>query len=236
MHRSNLAGHHCPARPLHIAALPLGPSGPRLPSPRRPGSPRPGKRHVMSVASAASGDDQPFPQFRLGENPVETVVRWLYRKPGRRNVYGVIPVNAEVADEDDEAASAERTRLRQRAAAEMVNIDWEERGRRKLGGKILMGAGAVLGCGLVVARADWLARAALVGPFIFLGVALYASGRAGLCNLAQAGFWDVDGAGVAPIEDKGLAARMKAKVNDFNVKIALICAAITAAYAAIPLS
>lgn len=195
--------------------------------------------------SATTSDRKVLPRYRLGENPIETTLRRIYNKPGLRNIYGVFTTKVDPLSESGKltsfedylsATEFERSKAREEAAAKMVNIDMNERDRRKLGGAIFLAAAVLVGAGLVYAEANWVVRSAVVGPLVFLGIALYWSGRAGLCNLAQAGMWDVDGAGVSEIEDKELAARMKAKVNKFNLRVGLVATAVTAAFAAIPLS
>ena len=47
--------------------------------------------------------------------------------------------------------------------------------------------------------------------------------------------WQVDGAGLQEIEDKTLAARLRAKVNEFNLKSAGIVAVATLAFVLVPL-
>ena len=47
--------------------------------------------------------------------------------------------------------------------------------------------------------------------------------------------WDVDGGGLREIEDEGVAAAIRAKVNAFNAKSAAATAALTAMYVALPM-
>ncbi|KAG8469288.1 hypothetical protein KFE25_007806 [Diacronema lutheri] len=59
----------------------------------------------------------------------------------------------------------------------------------------------------------------------------YAGGAA---TIAQAGNWDVDGGGIAPIGDQKLAERLRSRVNEFNRQGLVKAAAITAAYVLVP--
>lgn len=52
--------------------------------------------------------------------------------------------------------------------------------------------------------------------------------------MAQAGAWDVDGTGMQAIDDQTVAAKLRNKVNDFNVQTILVSLAITAVYAVLP--
>ena len=46
-----------------------------------------------------------------------------------------------------------------------------------------------------------------------LGWAFIESGRAGVCNICQAGLWDVEGAGLLPVPDPALARALRDKVR-----------------------
>ena len=46
--------------------------------------------------------------------------------------------------------------------------------------------------------------------------------------------WDVDGSGLQFIRDPALAAKIKAKVNDFNAQSALVVGVATLAFVALP--
>lgn len=52
--------------------------------------------------------------------------------------------------------------------------------------------------------------------------------------MAQAGAWDVSGAGIEPVGDADLAARLLEKVNGLNVEAVVTTAAVAFAFAAIP--
>lgn len=46
--------------------------------------------------------------------------------------------------------------------------------------------------------------------------------------------WDVDGSGLQRIEDLGIAAQLRAKVNEFNVKSFAVVGSATLLYVFIP--
>ena len=52
--------------------------------------------------------------------------------------------------------------------------------------------------------------------------------------MGQAGVWDVDGAGMAEIEDPAIARKIRDKVNSMNLKGGLVILAACSLFAALP--
>ena len=50
----------------------------------------------------------------------------------------------------------------------------------------------------------------------------------------QGGVWDVDGSGLQAIEDQSIAAKLRAKVNQFNLQTAAIVFGATLLYVFVP--
>ena len=46
--------------------------------------------------------------------------------------------------------------------------------------------------------------------------------------------WDVDGSGLQQIEDKSLALRLRAKVNEFNARSALVVGVLASLFVVLP--
>lgn len=100
--------------------------------------------------------------------------------------------------------------------------------------QVLSVATVALAAYMVATEAAWSTRVALF-PLVFLSYGYLQSARLGLCNIGNARMWDVDGCGLARVEDDQLADALRAKVNRMNVQGLLLAAVITAAFAAVPL-
>ena len=76
-------------------------------------------------------------------------------------------------------SAEERERRREVAAAELTNIDMDERGRRRLAGGAMSAVTAALATYLLASHAPTLTRAAIAPP-LFLAYGFLASARTGL--------------------------------------------------------
>lgn len=107
-----------------------------------------------------------------------------------------------------------RKLLQLEAAANLTNISAQERAARGRAGKALLAAAALAAAAAVALHLGPGARAAAVGIPFWLGYSLVESSRQGICSIAQAGAWDVDGCGLQYIDDASLAAKIRSKVNN----------------------
>lgn len=103
-----------------------------------------------------------------------------------------------------------------------MNIDDNERERRKFVGQIILIATVVTYL-LNYSRSLILPMFALKVMLLFLGFSMsfayLRSAEMGLCNIAQGGKWDVDGAGVQDIPDRSLAQEILNKVISMNIGV-----------------
>jgi len=95
---------------------------------------------------------------------------------GKRIVWGVLTEEVDRASVPD---AAEREARRARAAAELTNIDDDERARRGKAGAVGSLLTAVLGVALLATHADAAARLAILPP-VYLSLGYLASAREGL--------------------------------------------------------
>jgi len=143
---------------------------------------------------------------------------------------------------DNEMFVSEEEAIKRRAnaAAELVNIDMEERYRRKQAGDFLTVVSAVyiLWATLIADDGGFvghLIRAASFFP-VFFAYAYKQSAKLGVCNIAQAGMWDVDGKGMSKIEDPAVARALLDKVNQFNLVSFVQVATCVSIFALLPQS
>lgn len=134
----------------------------------------------------------------------------------------------------------EAIKRRANAAAELVNIDMEERYRRKQAGDILTVVAAVYILWATLIADDGgllghLIRAVSFFP-VFFAYAYKQSAKLGVCNIAQAGMWDVDGKGMRKIEDPAVARALLDKVNRFNLVSFVQVATCVSVFALLPQS
>jgi len=162
---------------------------------------------------------------------------------GKQIYFGVFTSDAELKDAAGNKLSleeyrvrtaGERARLQEAAACELSNIGSAERERRRVAGLALTALTAAVAAAMVAGGADGPTRLG-VFPLVFFAFGYTRSAQLGLCNIGNGGLWDVDGTGLTEIEDASLASRIRDRVNDMNVRGLLTSAAITAAFAALPL-
>ena len=134
-----------------------------------------------------------------------------------------------------ESTAAARRTLQLAAARDLTNISADERARRGRAGRAMLAASAALAAAAVALHLAPGARAALVGVPFWLGYSLAESQRQGICSIAQAGAWDVDGCGLQYIEDATLAGKIRAKVNNMYVQSVAVAGAVAGAFALLPL-
>ena len=110
-------------------------------------------------------------------DPAATVISTAFQAgSGRRIAWGVL---TEEVDPASVPSDAERQALRDTAAANLVNIDQDERDRRRVAGTALSVATAALAIGLLAVHADAVTRAATLPP-VFLASGFLASAEEGL--------------------------------------------------------
>lgn len=158
-------------------------------------------------------------------------------KEGKTLTYGVFAQDLDqtVTTPEDVAVN-----LRQKAAVNIENIGMEERKRRDQVGDAMWV--------VTFAYAIWSSLFAddggVAGHFLrflvilpaFLAVGYKVSADKGVCNIAQAGLWDVDGNGLKKIEDPTIAQAILEKVNAMNLEVALTCFAGSAIFGLLPQS
>lgn len=142
------------------------------------------------------------------------------------------PPNVDLASSELDSQRSEE--LRKLAASQLTNIDVPERSRRKILGIVLLSITAVVDIWLVVEKAGFWSRFATT-PLLAFGLAYFASGQAGICNIAQSGMWQVDGKGLSKIQDQDLADRLLQKVNRFNLTLIVGSLAIALIFSSIQL-
>lgn len=130
--------------------------------------------------------------------------------------------------------STRSAELQKLAAKELTNLDIPERTRRKIFGGILLAATVALDAWLVLNEAGFWSRFATT-PLLYFGVAYLVSGQRGLCNIAQSGWWQVEGEGLKKIQDPEVAKKILAKVNSMNATTTAAVLAVSIAFASIPL-
>ena len=144
-----------------------------------------------------------------------------------------------VTEEEDlvasDLATSRAEELEALAARDLINIDMPERSRRKIFGGAVLVVVAALDTWLVLAKAGFWSRFA-VTPLLFLGLAYFASGQVGLCNIAQSGMMQVEGKGLVEIKDEDLAQRILDKVNRFTSTTFAAALAASLIFSAIPLA
>jgi hypothetical protein len=113
-----------------------------------------------------------------------------------------------------ESTAPRRMALQLEAARNLTNISPDERAARGRAGTLLLAAAAAAAAAVVALHLPPGARAAAVGVPFWLGYSLLESSKQGICSIAQAGAWDVDGCGLQYIKDTSLAVRIRQKVNN----------------------
>ncbi len=158
-------------------------------------------------------------------------------KEGKTITYGVF---AKDIDQTIVISEAEALRLRKEAAGKLENIGMEERNRRDQAATI-MWAVTFLYAVWASLFADDGGVAGHVLRFLvilpsFLALGYKRSAETGVCNIAQAGLWDVDGAGLKKIEDPSIAQAILDKVNSMNFETATACFVGSAIFGLLPQS
>ena len=126
-------------------------------------------------------------------------------------------------DESTAPPIEERLKLRDEAAKNLRNIGMTERERRNQIGTIAtyVSAAYVVWASLIADEGGFgghLLRFLAIVP-IFAAAGYKTSAKEGLCNIGQAGIWDVDGTGLSAIPDKSLAQDILERVNKMNIEI-----------------
>jgi hypothetical protein len=190
---------------------------------------------------AKSIPDEPTTQAAFVNNgpfaPLAPILELGGITPGKAITNGVFAVPV---DESKKVSEEVATKLRVQASQDLVNIGAEERTRRDvLGTYIGLLAGAYLVWASLFADdggiSGHLLRLLAILP-VFIAGGYKASARTGLCNVAQAGLWDVDGNGLQKIENQSVAQAILTKVNNFNVKTAVTFGLPVVAFALLPQS
>lgn len=156
---------------------------------------------------------------------------------GKRVVWGVLSKEVDPSELNDQSAEAlaRRAALKEAAAADLVNIDPDERSKRKT---IATGAGVVallVATGLTVGDVtNPLIRGAAMYVPLAIMYGFYGSGQQGLCGIGQAGAWDVDGTGVDKIEDTNVALAIQAKINTLWRNVAVLAVTTDVTFALLP--
>jgi len=110
-------------------------------------------------------------------DPVATVMSTAFKAgEGRRIAWGLL---TEEVEPSSIPSDAERAALREQAAEDLVNIDQNERDRRRIAGTALSVATAALALALLAAQVGALTRAAILPP-VFLATGYLASADEGL--------------------------------------------------------
>jgi hypothetical protein len=150
---------------------------------------------------------------------MQTYLEDMGVKEGKTVYYGPMAVDV---DPTKRVSKEEINRLRKQAAQDLINIGPEERQRRNQAGNVMAAFTA-----LYIIWASLIADDGGAGGHIlrflaffpaFLAVGYKVSAQQGLCNIAQAGVWDVDGSGLSKIDDPNTARAILRKVNKMNIE------------------
>jgi hypothetical protein len=117
--------------------------------------------------------------------------------------------------------------LRKKASEQLVNIDENERERRRFVGLMSLLVTVAGYSALNIEHGSLLAKAVCLYIGISFSLAYLRSAELGLCNIAQDGKWDVDGTGLQKIPDRTLAQQILKRVNSMNIQIGLQSVIIT---------
>ncbi|KIZ05055.1 hypothetical protein MNEG_2904 [Monoraphidium neglectum] len=134
-----------------------------------------------------------------------------------------------------DSTAATRKTLQLQAAVNLTNISGDERAARGRAGKALLVVAAAAAAAAAALHLGPGARAAALGVPFWLGYSLIESSRQGICSIAQAGAWDVDGCGLQYIEDASLASKIRAKVNNMYIQSVVVAGTMAGAFALLPL-
>ncbi|GMH44175.1 hypothetical protein BSKO_12109 [Bryopsis sp. KO-2023] len=196
------------------------------------------KRATLRVLNANGAKSQEQDASR------DSVRKMYVPDSGKKIVYGMFQEDVQVPRAPDgseqtldqylEISKDARSELRKKAAEELVVIDQAERDRRVLLGSIGLGVALVVDIALVVNKAGFFPRLLSYFPLAF-GLSFFAAGKAGMCQLAQGGMWDIDGTGFREIEDEDLAKRIQEKFRNFSIILPVVAVSLTLAFASIPL-
>jgi len=140
--------------------------------------------------------------------------------------------------ESDYPSEEEQDARRIKAKEEMTNIGQDERDRRRYAGEIAykVTIAYALLSSLFLDDGSFsghLVRFAVVLP-LFFAAGYTKSADSGLWNIAQGGFWDVDGTGIRKIEDEDLATAFMTKVNGMNIDTVKDAVIVSGIFAALP--
>ncbi|GKY99236.1 hypothetical protein MPSEU_000878900 [Mayamaea pseudoterrestris] len=187
-------------------------------------APRVSHPTAPALKSAVTGDNNRKPSFQ-NDGPFSFMQPSLENmgiQEGKSIVNGVF--TAPVSNDSSLSTEERRTR-REEATKNLMNIDMTERERRFQIGTIATYASAayVVWAGLFAddgGIGGHLLRFLAIIP-ILIAVGYRTSAKEGICNIGQAGLWDIEGTGLKSIEDRDLATALLNKVNAMNVKIGL---------------
>ena len=158
-------------------------------------------------------------------------------KEGKAIIYGPIAIDV---DESKRVTDEESFQLRKVAAENLQNINKDERERRANASKIAAVVTAVYASAATLLwdhggfEGHFLRFLTVIPMFLAFGYSK--SAETGLCNIAQAGLWDVDGNGLRKIEDPNLAQAILQRVNNMNIDNGIRCIALAGAFALLPQS
>jgi len=134
-------------------------------------------RIVPTRAISATQLELEEPSTTVRSDPVSTVFKLLFAPGKRRKIaWGVLqlPIDPAAVPSDEE-----RARRRADAAKQLVNIDMEERQRRKMAGLAMAAISTAVGAALLTAHAPAASRLAIAPP-LFLSIGYLGSWREGL--------------------------------------------------------
>ena len=152
-------------------------------------------------------------------------------KEGKSIAWGVLQRDL---DEADVPNKKEREKRKKEAAKELVNIDSNERNRRKIAGSVGAVFSTVLYGVLVTTKVSTITLGLSMYFPVALSLGFIESGRKGLWNVAQGGLWDIEGAGLQKIQDRNIAQAILARTNNMNKDIGIKAVGLTSVLAIIP--
>lgn len=189
-----------------------------------------GKISLLSKSSNVCNDDNTdkldgtWEIIRLG-------VEEIYQN-GKSLAFGIFQTDI---DECLVPPEAVQESLRKKASEQLVNIDENERERRRFVGLMSLLVTVASYSALNIEHGSFLVKAVCLYIGISFSLAYLRSAEFGLCNIAQDGKWDVDGTGLQKIPDRTLAQQILNKVNSMNIQIGLQSVVITGAMLLAPI-
>lgn len=176
-----------------------------------------GEPNQMDTTTTTTGNDVRFQNNGIFAWMVPYLKKMGIQE-GKTLMYGPLAFDL---DEATKTSMEQAQKLRELAAESLVNIGPAERERRNQAGTVMLALSAIY-----ISWATLFADDGGIGGHIlrflgaiplFFAVGYKVSAKRGLCNIAQAGLWDVDGNGLTQIKDAKVASTILNEVNQMNL-------------------